>query len=74
MSEELNQQPPSEVGESTAAATSSKGGKPRRPPMLPNEIKCVLLQGFGSIKQLKAISIPRPKPGEGEVLVHVKSW
>ena len=46
----------------------------RRPTTLPNDIKCVLLQGFGSIKQLKAISIPRPKPGEGEVLVHVKSW
>lgn len=48
--------------------------KPKRPPILPNDIKCVLLQGYGSIKQLKAISIPRPTPGDGEVLVHVRSW
>jgi hypothetical protein len=54
---------------------SSNNKKPsRRPLILPNDIKCVLLQGFGSIKQLKAISIPRPKPGDGEILVHVKSW
>ena len=48
--------------------------KPKRPPILPNDIKCVLLQGYGSIKQLKAISIPRPTPGDGEVLIHVRSW
>lgn len=40
---------------------------------LPNEIKCILVQGYGSVKQMKCISIPRPKPGDGEVLVHVKS-
>lgn len=48
--------------------------KPRRQPILPNDIKCILLQGYGSVKQMKAISIPRPTPGDGEVLVHVKSW
>lgn len=41
---------------------------------LPTDVKCVLLQGFASVKQMKCISIPRPKPGDGEVLVHVKSW
>ena len=45
----------------------------RRKP-LPTDIKCVLLQGFASVKQMKCISIPRPKPSDGEVLVHVKSW
>lgn len=45
----------------------------RRKP-LPSDVKCVLLQGFASVKQMKCISIPRPKPGDGEVLVHVKSW
>jgi hypothetical protein len=59
----------------SSANSASKSSKPpKRPPILPNEIKCILLQGFGSIKQLKAISIPRPKPSDGEVLVHVKSW
>ncbi len=52
-------------------ATMSKKPKARN---LPNEIKCILLQGYGSVKQMKAISIPRPTPGDGEVLVHVKSW
>jgi len=47
---------------------------PKRKPILPNEIKCILLQGYGSLKQMKCISIPRPTPGDGEVLVHVKSW
>ena len=54
--------------------TSATTPKPKRTPILPNEIKCILLQGYGSVKQLKAISIPRPTPGDGEVLVHVKSW
>ena len=36
--------------------------KPKRPPILPNEIKCILLQGYGSFKQLKAVSIPRLNP------------
>lgn len=53
-------------------ATTKK--PPKRPPLLPNDIKCILIQGYGSIKQMKAISIPRPKPGDGEVLVHVKAW
>ena len=48
--------------------------KPKRPPILPNDIKCVLLQGYGSIKQLQSISIPRPTPVDGEVLIHVRSW
>ena len=51
---------------------SNKKHRPVR--KLPNEIRCVLLQGYGSVKQMKAISIPRPTPGDGEVLVHVKSW
>lgn len=48
---------------------------PKNPPQkqLPNEIKCVLIQGFASVKQMKCISIPRPKPSDGEVLVHVKA-
>lgn len=60
------------MSDDQAAVTPKK--PPKRPPILPNDIKCVLLQGYGSIKQLKSISIPRPKPGDGEVLVHVKSW
>lgn len=56
---------------------ASNGGtthqKPRKPIILPNDIKCILLQGYGSIKQMKAISIPRPNPGDGEVLIHVRS-
>lgn len=48
--------------------------KKKTPSILPNDIKCVLIQGYGSIRQLKAISIPRPKPGDGEVLVHVRAW
>jgi NADPH:quinone reductase-like Zn-dependent oxidoreductase len=40
---------------------------------LPNDIKCVILHGFGSIKQMKTISIPRPAPGDSEALVHIKS-
>lgn len=55
------------------SATTPKRPKPPKK-QLPNEIKCVLLQGFGSVKQMKCISIPRPTPGDGEVLVHVKSW
>ncbi|CAF0710877.1 unnamed protein product [Brachionus calyciflorus] len=47
--------------------------KPRKTPILPNEIKCVLLQGYGSVRQMKAISIPRPIPSDGEVLIRVKS-
>lgn len=56
--------------------SQSNSGKKKNkiPTVLPNEIKCVLIQGYGSIKQIKAISIPRPTPGDGEVLVHVKSW
>ena len=46
----------------------------KRPILLPKEIKCVLLQGYGSVKQLKTIYIPLPTPGDDEVLVHVKSW
>ena len=61
-----------EVADQNSATTPKV--KPKRPPTLPNDIKCVLIQGYGSIKQMKAISIPRPKPGDGEVLVHVKSW
>ncbi len=38
---------------------TSQKRAPKRPPILPNEIKCILLQGYGSVKQLKAISIPR---------------
>jgi NADPH:quinone reductase-like Zn-dependent oxidoreductase len=53
-------------------ATTSKRTKAHKKP-LPNEIKCVLIQGYGTVKQMKCISIPRPKPGDGEVLVHVKS-
>lgn len=56
------------------SSTPATTRKPKKPPILPNNIKCVLLQGYGSIKQLKAISIPRPNPGDGEVLIHVKSW
>ena len=55
------------------AATTSKRQKASKK-TLPNEIKCVLIQGYGTVKQMKCISIPRPKPGDGEVLVHVKSW
>ncbi len=62
------------LNHSNASSANAGNKPPRKPPILPNDIKCVLLQGFGSIKQLKAISIPRPKPGDGEVLVHVKSW
>ena len=58
---------------STASSPSTEP-KPKRAPILPNEIKCILLQGYGSVKQMKAISIPRPTPGDGEVLVHVKAW
>jgi hypothetical protein len=43
-------------------------------PKLPNECKCIVLQGFGSVKQLKSISIPLPTPGDNEVLVNVKAW
>lgn len=53
-----------------AEATSKR----RVPSILPHDIKCVLIQGYGSVRQLKAISIPRPTPGDGEVLVHVKAW
>ncbi len=59
---------------SGGAQTSATTPKPKRQPILPNDIKCILLQGYGSVKQMKAISIPRPTPGDGEVLVHVKSW
>ena len=42
-----------------SATKNSHKKAPKRPPILPNEIKCILLQGYGSVKQLKAISIPR---------------
>ncbi len=47
--------------------------KQKRKINLPNDIKCVILHGFGSIKQMKTISIPRPSPGDSEALVHIKS-
>ena len=64
---------------STSSSRNSKSShrhtpKIKPPPKLPNDIKCILLQGYGSIKQMKTISIPRPTPGDGEVLIHVRSW
>jgi NADPH:quinone reductase-like Zn-dependent oxidoreductase len=39
----------------------------------PKDVKCVILQGYGNIKQLRSITIPLKKPGDNEVLVNVKS-
>jgi hypothetical protein len=65
----------SEQSDDAKLPTASAAPKrPKAPPNLPNDVKCVLLQGYGSVKQMKAISIPRPIPSDGEVLVHVRSW
>lgn len=80
MSKQPVPRPPPPVAPSSSSQQNSQASspatvpKPKRKPILPNEIKCILLQGYGSLKQMKAISIPRPTPGDGEVLVHVKSW
>lgn len=78
MSKQPVPRPPPPVNATNQATTSSSPPattpKPKRAPILPNDIKCILLQGYGSLKQMKCISIPRPTPGDGEVLVHVKSW
>jgi hypothetical protein len=48
--------------------------KAKKQPNLPNDVICIVLQGYGSVRQMKTISIPRPVPGDGEVLIHVRSW
>ena len=38
------------------------------------EMKAIVLNGFGGIKQAQMKKVPEVKPKEGEVLIRVKTW
>lgn len=40
----------------------------------PNEMRAIVLTGFGGLKAVKVMKKPEPTPGEGEVLIRVKAW
>lgn len=57
-----NPEPAAEPVENAAAA----------PPV--KEMKAIVLNGFGGIKQASMKKVPEVKPKEGEVLIRVKAW
>ena len=38
------------------------------------EMKAIVLNGFGGIKQAQMKKVPEVKPKEGEVLIRIKTW
>ena len=38
------------------------------------EMKAIVLNGFGGIKQAQVKKVPEVKPKEGEVLIRIKAW
>ena len=38
------------------------------------EMRAIVLNGFGGIKQAQMKKVPEVKPKEGEVLIRVKAW
>lgn len=39
-----------------------------------NEMRAVILTGFGGLNKLKVSKKPMPEPQEGEVKIRVKAW
>ena len=40
----------------------------------PKEMRCITLQGFGGIKNVRLQKRPEPEPKEGEVMIRVQTW
>ncbi len=57
-----------------AVATSAETAAPEAPAEPVKEMKAIVLNGFGGIKQAQVKKVPEVKPREGEVLVRVKAW
>lgn len=65
--EEEANQTPSQDNESTPDNAVAAEEKP------PNEMKAVVLSGFGGLKSIKIMKKPEPVAAEGEVLIRVKA-
>ena len=58
-----------------AAAPVQNAPEAAAPPAEPvKEMKAIVLNGFGGIKQAQMKKMPEVKPKEGEVLIRVKAW
>jgi hypothetical protein len=60
---------PQAGGEAEAAKGDQAAAAPPAATM-----KSVVLTGFGSMKMIKVLQKPEPKPADGEVLIRVKAW
>lgn len=63
-------------GEKVAVAGSDQAsGEVDSPPAsLPNEMKAIVLTGYGGLKSVKIQRKPEPTAADGEVLIRVKAW
>lgn len=62
----------SEENKSSENKSNQNAEEPSSPP--PNEMRAIVLTGFGGLKAVKVMKKPEPTPGEGEILIRVKAW
>lgn len=62
-------------GEKVAGAGDQAAGETESPPAsIPNEMKAIVLTGYGGLKSVKIQKRPEPTAADGEVLIRVKMW
>lgn len=61
-----------EKKETNGTEGNNAAGGTESPPV--KEMKAVVLNGYGGLKNVRVMKRPEPTVGEGEVLIRVKAW